>query len=42
MKSAELSRHLEELDREGFDEVVAGIFRRGVVSAAPIERTAAH
>jgi CRP-like cAMP-binding protein/Zn-dependent protease len=31
-----------ELDREGFDEVVAGIFRRGVVSAAPIERTAEH
>jgi CRP-like cAMP-binding protein len=31
-----------ELDREGFDEVVAGIFRRGAVSAAPIERTAEH
>jgi CRP-like cAMP-binding protein len=31
-----------ELDREGFDDVVAGIFRRGVVTAAPIERTAEH
>ena len=31
-----------ELEREGFDEVVAGIFHRGVVSAAPIERTAEH
>jgi CRP-like cAMP-binding protein len=31
-----------ELDREGFDEVVAGIFRRGAVSAVPIERTAEH
>lgn len=31
-----------ELERQGFDDVVAGIFRRGVVSAAPIERTAEH
>jgi putative peptide zinc metalloprotease protein len=30
------------LDREAFDDVVAGAFRRGVVAAAPIERTAQH
>ena len=31
-----------ELDRTGFDEVVAGSFRRGVLPSAPIERTAEH
>lgn len=30
------------LDREAFDGVVAAAFRRGVVSAAPMERTSQH
>jgi len=30
------------LDREGFDEVVAGAFRRGAVVAAPMVRTSQH
>lgn len=30
------------LDREAFDDVVASAFRRGVVAAAPIERTSQH
>ena len=30
------------VEREAFDDVVAGAFRRGVVAAAPIERTAQH
>jgi len=31
-----------QLDRDGFDDVVAGIFRRGIVTAAPVGRTAEH
>jgi CRP-like cAMP-binding protein len=31
-----------ELDRQGFDDVVAGSFRRGVLPVVPIERTAEH
>jgi hypothetical protein len=30
------------LDREAFDGVVAAAFRRGAVSAAPLERTSQH
>jgi CRP-like cAMP-binding protein/Zn-dependent protease len=31
-----------QLDRDGFDDVVAGVFRRGIVTAAPVGRTAEH